>query len=534
MRPRLKLLYIVVLVVLIVVFVGYSPLRAGVSRIVSGTTARFYSNVSQNSRAGTFNNGLVGLWSFNGPDTTTTSTASGVAVLDRSGQSNDGSLQNGTVFNPGLIGQSVRFDGADDYIDVGSGASFHNFSQPATVSAWVKTSGDTCQTIWSFNDGSADQDNILAIFIGNACTGLLTNELVTASRISDANTTYILGYTTATRTELVDNQWHHVALTFDGSAVAIYIDGSSRTVTVGAGLNNGSYGGLTTVTELSIGARDSGNPGAFFNGALDELRIYNRALSAAEIAVLYRAGAPEFRSKTNVSQNSRLNNGLVGLWSFNGPDISGTTATDRSGFGNNGTLTSGPTVTSGMVGQALNFDGSNDYVSVGDSAVFTPSGSGASISVSAWVRLESLPSSGSSYGIVAKDDFGTPADRSWSIVVLSAGGIQWLVSQVSDGATRMLISPTTNTLTLGAWTHIVSVYNGSDDTGYVYFNGVQDATTNTTALTGIFDSAIPVRIGAIDNSGVARFFDGQIDEVRIYNRALSAAEIIELYNAGRR
>src|SRR5690606_20679208 len=103
----------------------------------------------------------------------------------------------------------------------------------------------------------------------------------------------------------------------------------------------------------------------YANGVIDEPRIYNRALSADEVKNLYDLGTPQ---TVNASQNSSMTSGLVGEWSFNGADISGTTAYDRSGSGNNGTLTNGPTPTFGKVGQALSFDGTDDYISVADPA----------------------------------------------------------------------------------------------------------------------------------------------------------------------
>ena len=89
-----------------------------------------------------------------------------------------------------------------------------------------------------------------------------------------------------------------------------------------------------------------------------------------------------YGSTLNQSQNDLVTNGLVGLWSFNGDDISGTTAYDRSSGGNNGTLTSGPTAVKGKVGQALSFDGTDDYVSIPDLSLAASTG----VTLSAWVN----------------------------------------------------------------------------------------------------------------------------------------------------
>ena len=80
-----------------------------------------------------------------------------------------------------------------------------------------------------------------------------------------------------------------------------------------------------------------------------------------------------------------LTNGLVGSWTFDGPDIAVDTAYDRSGNANNGTLTNGPVRTEGKIGQALNFDGVNDYVDLGFPSALQLSGPG--MDISAWVKL---------------------------------------------------------------------------------------------------------------------------------------------------
>lgn len=176
----------------------------------------------------------------------------------------------------------MRFDGTNDYVALSAPAAA-NFAAPATLCGWVNTLADTAQTLWGLTDNTATVDNTVSVFIGNAVTGNLTNELITVNRKIATVTTYILGYTTATRTELIDGKWHHIAITYNGTVVAIYLDGISKTVTVGTGSNNGAFGGITTVTNLDIGARHANGPGAFMNGALDDVRLYNRALSPLEI-----------------------------------------------------------------------------------------------------------------------------------------------------------------------------------------------------------------------------------------------------------
>src|SRR3989338_6275632 len=79
-----------------------------------------------------------------------------------------------------------------------------------------------------------------------------------------------------------------------------------------------------------------------------------------------------------------LNSGLVGYWSFDWPDMAGNVAYDRSGQGNKSTLTNGPTRAVGKIGQALDFDGGNDYVSVADPAADVGT---ANLTLALWIKV---------------------------------------------------------------------------------------------------------------------------------------------------
>ena len=90
------------------------------------------------------------------------------------------------------------------------------------------------------------------------------------------------------------------------------------------------------------------------------------------------------------SQNQKLTNGLVGLWSFDGADMAGTVAYDRSGQGNNGTLTNGPSKAIGKIGQGLQFDGVDDRVPSGTSANFDFTYASSKFTWSGWIRPDDL------------------------------------------------------------------------------------------------------------------------------------------------
>ena len=200
--------------------------------------------------------------------------------------------------------------------------------------------------------------------------------------------------------------------------------------------------------------------------------------------------------------------GLVAAYSFD--EGAGTTATDNSGTGNNGTLINGATwSTTAKFGAAASFDGTNDRIDVADSnSLDLTSG----MTLEAWVR----PTANSSYRtVLLKEVTGELAYALYAADSDHGGRSSgWNrignVSRFADG---------TSALPLNAYSHVAVTYNGSSLVFYV--NGVA---TRSTAVTGnIQTSTMPLRIGG--NTIWGEYFQGQIDEVRVYNRALSQNEI---------
>ena len=205
--------------------------------------------------------------------------------------------------------------------------------------------------------------------------------------------------------------------------------------------------------------------------------------------------------------NTASGNGLVGAWSFN--EGSGTTIRDGSGRGNSGTIT-GPTWTqSGKYGAALSFDGTNDYATVPDAASLDLR---SSMTLEAWVR----PTASSGWRTALLKE--TADGLAYSLY--SASGTNrpsaWLDGTSSFGSSA---------LALNAWSHLSATYDGARLK--VYVNGVlrADRAVSLPAPT----SNQPLKIGG--NAVWGEFFRGQIDEVRIYDRALTAAEITADMNA---
>ena len=439
------------------------------------------STANHGTSASNFDKGLVGHWTFDGPD------ISGTRAKDRSGNNNHGTLTNGPKQTIGKVGQALDFDGVNDYID---GTDIDFATGPFTISTWLKaTSTVSGPLIHKFQDSLNQNYYIYYDGNGNVMVGLYDG-----SDWQEVN--YNGGFN--------DGQWHNIVMLVTATQIGLYVDGQSRGT---PDTHDNSF--PTNDAVFNIGRINSGD--SYFPGTIDEVRIYNRALSAAEINRLYQST----QSKYNSSQTDSLLKGLVGHWTFDGPDISGTRAKDRSGNNNHGTLTNSPTKTTGKIGQALDFDGSNDYVSLSNgSALQITNGS---ISVWAYQTQEDNAIEYTIFNYPRTANNTTTAYRFYKY-----DDADTLIFRIQDTQTA---TANTNS-SLNKWKHYVVTWDGSNIN--FYENGVNIGTVVQT-VTPSYSSPDPPLIGAI--AGASPWM-GRLDELRIYNRALSAAEIQKLYNMG--
>lgn len=187
-------------------------------------------------------------------------------------------------------------------------------------------------------------------------------------------------------------------------------------------------------------------------------------------------------------------------------ETSGTTAVDISGQSNNGTLYNGPVWTTGAIGGGLRLDGTNDYLSR-SSVQGLPSGN-TPHTVAGWIKVNALPS-----------------NRAWIALLGSAGtgSHHWLIN--SSGGTAFgawaggQVSPS---LPVGVWKHVAITFDGVTLTGYV--DGVA---FNSKPATFNLQGGNPLSIGKMILSG-ENYFNGVVDDMRVYDRALDAAEVAAL------
>jgi hypothetical protein len=199
--------------------------------------------------------------------------------------------------------------------------------------------------------------------------------------------------------------------------------------------------------------------------------------------------------------------GLVGAYSLN--ETSGLTAADASGQGNTGSLTNGPTWTTGKIGGALNFDGSNDFVSVADAASLDLGNTGT---MEAWVKLDTL---GRWHSILAKGSANNDAVHNYALEVTNTNTIRCIIG---NGSSYQVLDGTISAVA-GQFTHLACSWTGSSVN--LYINGALNrSVTQTVTPAGNTAQLFLGQFG-----GNSDRLDGIIDNVRIYNRALSTAEV---------
>ncbi len=459
-------------------------------RILSaGDVAELYAYTGEAAPPVTFsrppnNLGLVGYWSFDD--------GTGTVATDFSGNGNHGSQDFGTVtWIPGKRSNALDFGSAQ------FSTAYQDRASTSTYSIWIypQTGGDDLGWIVRQPTG-----NGIAVCKGNAACGSLANTIFFLNTRTGTNGEW---HTDANSIRL--DEWNHVAITYDESIVTndpvIYINGVSVTV------NNPvtPAGSFYSPGQLFFG---SSSGSANYNGMMDELRIYGRVLNATEIAA--RLGA----SSVDLHQGSSLAEGLVGHWTFDGTDTLAT-ITDRSGEGNHGYFNGGATSsakTIGVLGQALIFDGADDFVDFN-----SPSLASASFSIAGWVYR----------------DVAAEFNHSW-LSIGSAAGNDTALHLRTTQSDEMVFDFYNNGLTSdtgifleGQWNHVVYTYDVVAGSRTMYRNGVSVAneTSGVAPYTGDTSGHIGKWISSEE-------WQGKIDDVRIYDRALTATEAKQLYNLG--
>jgi hypothetical protein len=226
--------------------------------VVSNAFGSVTSSAAQIDVNGSLTDGLVGWWKFDEID--------GSIAYDSSGNGNDGNLTNGPNWVEGKIGGSLSFDGVDDYVQIPKVQSF--FSNAASFTSWVKVMSYNLsneQGLAVFGVGQ----NLHYPYSGNS--QLYINILRSINRVPNIQTTVNF------------SDWHHVSITTQNNGYWVMYHNSSQISRVDAEP-------LSLPNNKSFGRSVSDSSFRYLNGLLDDVRIYDRALSAVEVKALYELG----------------------------------------------------------------------------------------------------------------------------------------------------------------------------------------------------------------------------------------------------
>ena len=508
----------------------------------------------------------------------------------------------GTVYGATVGADATSFNGTDNYISIPDSPEF-DLTGAFTISAWVKTSQSAQEAIVCKDGDSSDYPNY--------CIDFLSGTI----RLFGYEGSSGKGLAVASK-DISDNEWHHIVGTFDGvDNWNIYVDVTATgSATEAASLT-------TTNKPLLIGDRAM-RASMEYNGSIDEVRFYNRALSTDEITALYNNGTRNSTRAMTISSQSKglifhapldsksekvgselvingtfdssddwsvgsgwsigggiatasstggtlsqvitLTEGVTYRISFDmtrtsgilyvdlgsdtipqtftdanahkeieivasssnivrfyGGGISGTVdnvsvkeiqTVDTTPNSNHGTVY-GATNTTDRKGQsnmAMSFDGTDDYIDTN----YTAALSSADFSVSAWIKQ----GAGQSYA-VSQAHTAPSYSSDWFFPFGGGNSIFWMRA-VGLGSASSLIED-------NQWHHLVMVWDVSEEkyTGYV-----DGASLGQSAAVTSYGGINSVKIG-VRGDGTTSFYNGSIDDVRIYDRVITQDEVTSLYDS---
>lgn len=437
---------------------------------------------------------MMGLQAFSDPDTNLVlrlafDADDGVTAMDSSGAGNHGRFEGAGLAADTNGGQVATFDGSDDYVRVPSSASL--MPAAVTVAAWVRLDSLPAEVralVFKRNPNNSNNEAYaLQINADGGLRFVLANGWQTRL---DSSVTLGLG------------EWHHVAATFSQPDMKVYVDGAL----VGSANHDYALSHDATADVFVAAADHKYYPmGSFLPGAMDEVRIYNRALTAQEVADL---------SDFVPEEPPPEDDDLVLQYEFDGDD--GTTAIDASEHANDGSFIGAGLAADTNGGQYATFDGSNDYIRVPSSPSLMPT----SVTIAAWVRFDSPPAEVAE--LVFKRNSGNSNNEDYALQINSAGGVRFVLA--NGWQTRLDSSAT---MSAGQWHHVAATFSQPDMK--VYVDG-RPAGTASHDYVLAHDPGTDLILGAADHkyNPMGPFTAGAMDGVKIYKRALSAAEIADL------
>ncbi|MGB3006040.1 MAG: LamG-like jellyroll fold domain-containing protein [Chitinophagaceae bacterium] len=494
---------------------------------------------------------LVAHWKM---DETTGST-----LDDATSNNNDATTVNSPVFVTGVQGNALQLNGTTQNatapnsptLDINGAGTLSGI----TLAAWINPANSTAttQNIIKKANTSGISDGYELSLASAASTWpqkvfFRLNQFTSGDGFRVNSTTLY---------PLNGSAWMHIAATFDGTKMKLYINGIQE----GGDLPGPAGGIVSNTLGVGIGAQPDGS--SKFMGLIDDARIYNKALTAAEILALVATGPPapalinpadgstgialsptlswnasatatSYRAQvstvsnfattvfdqssiatTSVAVTPALLNNTVYYWRVNATNTNGTSV--WSSFRTFTTIALIPPIEDNGSGYALDFDGeisstTGDYVNCGNASSLNIS---QSLTLEAWIK----PTERKTHSIVKKFASGAGFE------LFLEGPSPYRVSIRLNGTSNTYrVNSTTSYPIDGTWMHVAGTYDFSTNTIKLFINGIQEG-GNLTGPGSIGTTINPLMIGADLTDFATKGFKGMIDEVRVWNIVRSDADI---------
>lgn len=429
---------------------------------------------------------LVGWWMFE--------EGSGTSTIDSSYKLNHGTSSGAPAYVAGRLGPyALNLVGASSqYVTLPSGfATLLAATTSFTFAGWVyNNSSGTWARIFDFGTGTT----VYMFLTVNSNTGVPRFAITTSSSGGEQGVSGTASFPAG---------WNHIAVTLLGATATLYINGSSVATNTGMSLTPASLG---TTTQNYFGKSQWADP--YINAYIDDFRFYNRALTTDDITLLYNyPGMADISS--NIAMWWKFDEAVSGV-------IGANAALDASGNANAGTGHGSATWGTGKIGNGCVALASASSQFVTCSTLINGPNTQAAQTFSAWVYCASI---GAQMDIVSDGNYS-----SGNQFRLTTSGYL----EVSKWGGGVVCTATTLPLSITTWYHVAWTYDGSGNS-MLYVNGVPCTLTGVTTP----QSGTPTDMTAGSYGGAAisgEYFNGYIDDVRIYNRCLNFNDILHIYS----
>jgi len=451
--------------------------------------------------------GPVGYWKMD--EGVWTNDCSTDTVFDSSGNSLHGdSCPSSTGPTGGAVGKYGKggyFDGSNDYISIpDSDYIDFAYNQNFTISIWAKIPTTQINTTYTTN-------SLYGKWNGTSGPYSYVLRLQNQTHVNPGyltvyryDGTYNPGITSSKTYN--DNQWHYITFLRKGSTLYLYVDGKYDN-----SVSDTTTGTTTNSSPLYIGYQ--ANSTHYFNGYLDDLKIYNYARTSGQIIEDMNAGHPVVGSPVGSA---------VAYYKFD--EGYGNTTNNYGSGGSILNLTnSGATWNNnGKYDKAFLFDGVNDYLYVGDDNSLDMRTNG--FTASFWINASAT----NTHDFVVMKGATSSTDAGYSLSLSSSVGKPEIY--ISDGSSYIVNNLTgSKSVTDNTWHHVVFTWDPALG-AKIYIDGQLDAQTNTTSTVNI-NSSSSLKIGGYTSSDYS--VNGLIDEVKIYQTALTEDQVKQEYNQGK-